>query len=121
MSIVTRRRLVYLVILGSLLMAANLIRDIIGLNRADERLADAQARLRSAQEEQTGLERQLEIIGNDFWLEKQIRNVLKMARPEEVVVVIPEEIVQAAPLLLNPDRQTKDKSNLSLWLAVFGF
>ena len=121
MSIVGRRRLVYLVILGSLLMAANLIKDIVRLNRADERLADAQAKLRSAQEEQTGLKRQLEITGKDFWLEKQIRNVLKMAKPEEGIVVVPAEIAGAVPLGLNPASQPKEKSNFSLWLEVFGF
>ena len=122
MSITGRRLLVYLVMFLSLLIGINLIKDIMRLNRADERLLAAEIELRAAQEEQAELKSQLEVVGNDFWLEGQIRNVLKMARPEEKIVVVPEEITKFAPVgqgFAGPG-QVKEASNLAQWLKVFG-
>lgn len=121
MSITRQRLLVYLVMLVSLVMAINLVKDISRLNRADERLLEADLELRSAREEQQELKRQLEVVGSSFWLEGQIRNILKMARPEEKVVVVPEMITQTAPVRQDFAGQAEEKSNLSLWLEVFGF
>jgi len=121
MSITGRRLLVYLVMLLSLLIGINLIKDIRRLNRADERLVAAETELKLAQEEQQGLKSQLEVAGSDFYLESQIRNVLKMARPEEMVAVVPEEIVRATQIRQEPTGKAEEKNNFNLWLEVFGF
>jgi len=121
MSITRRRLLVYAVMLASLLVVINLVKDIIRLSKADERLSASQAELTEAKKQQEELKRNLAVAGDGFWLEKQIRNVLKMAKPEEVVVVVPEEIVRASEIAAVGEAQRQEESNLSQWLKAFGF
>ena len=121
MSITRRRLLVYGVMLASLLVVINLVKDIIRLSKADERLSASQAELTEAKKQQEELKRNLAVAGDGFWLEKQIRNVLKMAKPEEVVVVVPEEIVRASEIAAVGEAQRQEESNLSQWLKAFGF
>ena len=92
MSITRKRLLVYLVMVISLLMVINLIKDIIRLEKSDQRLATAEQKRQLARQEQAETKRQLAKATDGFWLESQIRNVLKMAKPEEVIVVVPEAV-----------------------------
>ena len=46
---------------------------------------------------------------------------MKMAKPEEVVVVVPEEIVRASEIAAVGEAQRQEESNLSQWLKAFGF
>ncbi|MBU2052179.1 septum formation initiator family protein [Patescibacteria group bacterium] len=122
MSIGKKRLLTYVVLVASILVAINLVKDIIRLSRADERLVEAEAELQAAKNEQGELKRQIQTAGSDFWLEKQIRNVLKMARPEEVVVVVPETVggvTKTEPLV--QVATSEPESNPARWRQVFGF
>ena len=122
MSIGKKRLLAYVVLIASLLMAVNLVKDILRLSRSDQRLVAADAELNAAKKEQEELKRQLQTAGSGFWLEKQIRDVLKMARPDEVVVVVPDSVggaTKAEPIAQIED--DKLESNLSRWRQVFGF
>lgn len=120
MSITRRRLLVYAVMLASLLVAINLVKDIIRLGKADERRAAVEQELLLAKKEQEELKRNLTAVSDGFWLEEQIRNVLKMAKPDEVVVVVPKEIVQVAEVVEIGQAQSHEESNLRQWLKVFG-
>lgn len=121
MSITRRRLLVYAVMLASLLVAINLVKDIIRLGKADERRAAVEQELLLAKKEQEELKRNLAAAGDGLWLEEQIRNVLKMAKPDEVVVVVPEAIGQAPEVEAIGQAQPHEESNLRQWLTVFGF
>ena len=120
MSITRQRLLVYAVMLASLLVIINLVKNIIRLSKADVRLDAAEQELLMAKKEQEQLKRNLASASNGFWLEEQIRNVLKMAKPDEVVVVVPEEIVRAPEVAQIGKVQPNEESNLSQWLRVFG-
>ncbi|MDZ4229140.1 MAG: septum formation initiator family protein [Patescibacteria group bacterium] len=122
MSIGKKRLLTYVVLVASILVAINLVKDIIRLSRADQRLVEAEAELQAAKNEQGELKRQLQTAGSGYWLEKQIRNVLKMARPDEVVVVVPEvvhEVTKIEPL--GQVAASEPESNPARWRQVFGF
>lgn len=119
MSIGKKRLLVYGVMALSLIAAVNFIKDIRRLRRVDERLTNAQAELGREKTKQLELKRSLTAVEDGFWLEKQIRNVLKMAKPNEVIVVVPETISYSAA----PDGESEpepEESNLRQWLRVFG-
>jgi cell division protein FtsB len=122
MSIAKRRLLVYLALIVTVLVSANLIKNIARLWRVDDRLDNAQKELAEAREEQQELKDQSGLGDSESANEKEIRDVLKMARPNEVVVVIPEEVLGSveshAPEL--SISQAKE-SNFRLWLKVFGF
>lgn len=122
MSIARRRALVYVAMVISLVIAINLIKDILRLNQVDKRLEIAKSELEQAQAQQVELHRQLTATGDDQWQEQQIRNVLKMSLPGEKLVVVPEEITSVKELDLREiNNQGKIKSNWQLWLEVFGY
>ena len=122
MSITRKRLLVYLVMVISLLMVINLIKDIIRLEKSDQRLATAEQKRQLARQEQAETKRQLAKATDGFWLESQIRNVLKMAKPEEVIVVVPEVVTERAKEVeVKGETAADQESNFNLWLKVFGF
>lgn len=121
MSIGKKRILVYLVMVTSLFLAINLMKDITALKKADRRLNAAEAELNQAKQEREGLKRGLAKAADSFWRESQIRNVLKMAKPEEVVVVVPEEVTTQAEQAGKAVKVEEEESNLDRWRQVFGF
>lgn len=94
MSTVKKRLLVYIMMFGSLIVSVKLSKDIFQLWHADDKIVKAEAELKMAKDEQEELKLALEKAGGDFWREAQVRNTLKMAKPNEVVVVIPEEVTK---------------------------
>lgn len=120
MSITKRRLTVYAVMIVSLIIGINLVKEIIRLNKVDERMSAARQELERAKKEQEELGRAL-VAADSFWLEKQIRNVLKMAKPDEVVVVIPEEILLSKEADRLIRAEAEEESNPEQWLKVFGF
>jgi cell division protein FtsB len=69
-----------------------LIRDIFKLQQVDQRIESAEAELQTAQVEQLKLKDELLKVNSQSWQEEQFRNTLKMARSNETIVVVPEEI-----------------------------
>ena len=90
MSTGKKRLLAYVIMLISLLVSIKLIKDIIRLWHADDRLIEAREELLVAKQEQLELEQELKEAEKGEWWEKQVRNTLKMARLKEEVVVVPE-------------------------------
>jgi hypothetical protein len=121
MSIRKKRALAYITIILSSAAALNLTKDIIRLNQTDRRLVTARTELETALEEKERLLTQLRMVDNDFWRESQTRNVLKMARPEEVIVVVPENIARPAKIEAVTTAKNTAVNNLAKWRQVFGF
>ena len=90
MSTGKKRLLAYVIMLISLLVSVKLVKDIVRLWHADERLIEAEEELLAVKQEQLELEEELKEMEEGEWWEKQVRNTLKMARPKEEVVVVPE-------------------------------
>lgn len=111
----------YIIMGVCLLVASNLVKDIIRLNRVDDRLRQAETELDEAKQEQAELREKLAGINNGFWLERQIRNVLNMAKPNEVVVIVPEAVKQGAAAARPAEDEPETAGNLQQWLLVFGF
>ncbi|MFH0943292.1 MAG: septum formation initiator family protein [Candidatus Beckwithbacteria bacterium] len=92
MSTSKKRLLAYTVLVLSILMSIKLVKDIVKLKSADTRLTEAETEFQAAQQEQAELKQQLIEIEDKSWWEKQVRNILKMAKPEEIIVVVPDEV-----------------------------
>jgi len=122
MSTGKKRLLVYLVMILSLIISIKLVKDIIKLKSADKRLVDAGTELLSAKQEQDELKKQLAEVEDRSWWEKQVRNVLKMAKMGEVVVVVPEEVVKQVAQVEEVAKVAKveqeETSNLVKWWQV---
>jgi cell division protein FtsB len=120
MSTGKKRIFVYLIMILSLTISVKLIKDIIKLKAADKRIVEAGQKLEQAKSEQRELKQQLAEAGQGDWWEKQVRNVLNMARPEEVVLVVPEEVRKQADV--PPFAKAtggENSSNFQKWWQLF--
>ena len=119
MSIMKFRLTAYILLIVSLLVSIRLIRDILKLRSADERLATAENELNKAQIEQMNLKQSLDKVGTPEWQETTFRNTLNLARPGEVVVIVPEAIRQIE--LVKPESSTSitEIPNWQKWRQVF--
>lgn len=117
MSTGKKRLLVYTVMILCLIASVKLIKDIIKIKSADNRLLEVEQEREAARKEQDDLKLKLAETGGDRWFEKQVRDVLKMARPEEVVVMIPEEIGKQSKELFPYAKAAGDEnsSNFQMW------
>jgi len=121
MSTGKKRLLAYVIMLISLLISVKLIKDIIRLWHADERLIEAKEELLAAKQEQLGLEQELKEVEKGEWWEKQVRNTLKMARSKEEVVVVPETPIVDGRFEVEGTGQieVEELSPMEKWWQVF--
>lgn len=121
MSITKKRILVYIVMGLSLIMATKLLKDIYKLWHADERLIEAEEELRAAKQEQEKLKAEIRKTESGEWREEQIRNVLKMAKPNEQIVIVPEEVTRQKKEGSRFAEASRDEdfSNLQKWWQLF--
>jgi len=119
MSTGKKRLLAYIMMILSGIVSVKLIKDIIRLSRVDDRLIEAEIELEMGGKEQVELRDKLEASEtNELW-EKRVRDSLKMARSNEVVVVIPEEINGDSGEKGEGEIKEEDLSNVGKWLKLF--
>lgn len=69
----------------------SLFKNITRVRRADQQLSQAQETLVNLKNEQQSLEKELQSIRSEPFLEKQARDKLGLAREGEIVLVLPED------------------------------
>jgi len=121
MSTGKKRLLAYVIMVISVLLSVKLVKDIIKLWHVDDRLIEAEEELLLAKREQEELRRQLKKVEGDEWWESQVRDTLKMARKDERIVVVPEEILsfEAAEEKRAVKAIEDDTTNAEKWWQVF--
>jgi len=119
MSTGKRRLLAYIMMILSGLVSVKLIKDIIRLSRVDDRLMEAEIELEMGEKEQKELKDKLEASGTNEKKKKSVRDSLKMARSNEVVVVIPEEIGGNGREEKGEEIEEDNLSNVGKWLKLF--
>lgn len=88
-------------------------RDIIDLSQKEKELNN---KIENLSSEKTNLERKLEILNSDEFVEKEARTKLNMKKEGEEIYIVPV----SSKTLSNEsdDSKMKEKSNLELWLEV---
>ena len=119
MSTARKRLFVYLIMGLSLLITIRFIKDIIKLKASDQRLEAARQEQYQVKGEQAELVRKLQEISQSGWWEKQVRDVFGMAKPDEVVVIVPEEVLKAEKTAEAVKVVKEEESNLAKWWQVF--
>jgi cell division protein FtsB len=102
------------------LLISSFIKSIQSIKRGNMLLEKNRQNLTKIWEENKKLEQQLEILKSDFYIEKQLRDKLGLAKEGEIILVLPEpEIVKKlAPKLPEPV-VVKPKPNWQKWLEIF--
>lgn len=89
-SIVTIvKRYGMLLVAGTLLIS--LVKNVTRIQKAGERIGDAQSRLKVVKEENKRLASELKEVQSEAYVEKQAHDKLGLAKEGEVVLVLPEE------------------------------
>ncbi len=121
MSTGRKRLLAYVIMVISGLVSIKLVKDIIKLTHTDERIIEAEKELLVVKEEQIKLNQEMSRIQEGDWWESQVRNTLKMARNNEEVVIVPEEVLKSASKVVRPEiEEEREMSNVEKWKQVFG-
>lgn len=120
MSTGKKRLLAYIIMIVSVVVSLRMVKEIYQLWHVDDRLLEAKEELLMAKREQTDLKEQLKDTATFDWKEKKIRDTLKMARPEEVVVIIPEEITtNSVELIEVKPEEEGELGNWQKWWQLF--
>lgn len=114
MSIIKKRILAYLAMGISLVISIKLVKDIYKLWHVDERIIEAETELRAAKQEQEVLREKIKKTSSSEWWEEQVRNTLKMAKPNEEVVIVPEEITKKRREI-SSSIENEGEENFSNW------
>lgn len=97
----------------SLLVILSMARGTLGLLTRGEAIEEAQEKVESLREEQARLLELKERVETEEFVEKEAREKLGLAKPGEVVVVLPEEEILAR---LAPDLEEEDfLEELPIW------
>lgn len=107
-------------ILVGIFLIISLSRDLQLLLSARERIEKEHKRVMNLEEEQQGLAEDLEQVISEEFIEREARDKLLMAKPGEVVVVLPavEEATSPRKLVFEEDVE-KEMANWEKWMKLF--
>ncbi|MCR4264248.1 MAG: septum formation initiator family protein [Candidatus Roizmanbacteria bacterium] len=106
----------WLFIIISILLSVNLARSIYDLQKRESVIHEARERLAKAQEEHNKLKEELDYVRSPAYVEQQAREKLNLARPGEVVLIVPE--------VTPPPDESESEEQLEIWqqwLDLFRF
>jgi cell division protein FtsB len=115
-----RQLLGWLILFVSLLLFVSLSKGIFELLSVYDRVQAVEEEVTRLEEEREGIRRQLERQQTESFVEQQIRDKLHLAKPGEVVVVLPEGSV---PLKTHSYDEgiEEENPNWKKWLELFWY
>lgn len=111
----------YILILLCVLFTISMIRTVIKVNAAKNRVVAERERVEKLKEESLILENQLKIIQGNEFLEKQLRDKLGLAKEGETVLILPdqESLKKLVPPILD-EEETLPLPIWRKWVQLFG-
>lgn len=110
----------YAILVVSVLLFFALFRNVSKMKDAEKKIQEAQKRVESLTEEKKELTEKLEEVNTRFYLEKQLRDQLGLAREDETVVVLPEgDILAKLAPQYHEEEETLPDPNWKKWYKLF--
>lgn len=102
------------------ILLISLVRNISRSLSADERIKQANDELSKIANENSKLKDELEIVGSDYFKEKEARDSLGLSKPGDIVLVLPpdDEIRKLAPERVRKEVKLPNP-NWKKWLSLF--
>lgn len=100
-----------LFLLGGFYLIVLLSRDLWHILGAKNRVIEAEQQVVELKNEGAGLEKQLEVVGTDEFIEKEAREKLMMGREGEVVVLLPQQ----QSVISNQQSVISEETELENW------
>lgn len=114
-----KRILFYLIVLIFGVIIVNLSRGIFDLLRVEERVETAEEEVLVLQQEHESLKDELAWRSTEAFVEQEIRNKLKMAKPDEVVVMVEEDMYLEEQDQEGQSLEQEVKPNWQRWWELF--
>lgn len=114
--------------IGKALLVLILIAAFVSVSRgvtrmlsSRDRVQNARERLEEAKRQQENLKAQLEDLNSNFYKEKVARDQLGLAKPGEIVIVLPEEdlLRRLSPRALEVENIKSPEPNWKKWAKLF--
>ncbi len=110
----------YLIWFLILLLVIPLVRNITKAGKVKADLENERARVEKIRQENEELEAKIAETKSDFFIEREIRNKLGLAKEGEYVVVLPdEETLRSLAPKISEEENTLPDSNWKKWLKLF--
>lgn len=101
-------------------MSISLIQNIRHVAGSGDKINQAQNQILELQKEQKDLQAQVQFVKSDTFVEKQLRDKLGLAKPGELVVVLPDaELVKKYAPKIEEEQTSLPASNWRKWLKLF--
>jgi len=110
----------YIVLILALILSFSLVKNISNVKSVEKMISDKEAEVEEAKKETEDLEKRLEYIQSQEFIEKQLRDKLGLAKEGETVVILPPpEILRTfAPEYVQEDEKLPDP-NWRKWIKLF--
>ena len=112
------RLIAFLLLIVGGIFIFNLTGSIWRLWHKDKPLKEAEIRLERLKEENAELKRKKAYINSERFFEEQTRDKLNMAKENEAIVILPEEIFDLKDEL-EEEKDKGEKDNWKKWVEVF--
>lgn len=105
----------------ALLVAISITRSVVRIISAQKQVEDARQELAEEVKKQQSLERQLADMQGLQFKEKEARDKLGLAKPNEVVIIMPDEDVlrRLSPRVQKGEPEELPSPNWERWLKLF--
>lgn len=109
-----------ILIVVSLAVIISLFRSIAKINKSQVKIEEAQNVVNKLEEENRELEKRLELVESEEFIERQLRDQLGLARKGEIVIILPdvETLKRLAPRVYREGESLPDP-NWRKWMKLF--
>lgn len=110
----------YILVFISILLIISLVRNIKKVKEAQSRIDKVRERVEKLKKENEELSKQAEAIQAEEFIEKQLRDKLGLAKPGEIVLVLPDaETLRKLSPQIPEEEETLPDPNWRKWLHLF--
>ena len=103
-----------------LLLSLSVYRNVLKIGSIYKKIADKEADVRKLEEENQNLEKKVEEVTSDDYIEKQIRDKLGLAKEGEIVLVLPEpEVLKKFAPKIEEEEEILPDPNWKKWIKLF--
>lgn len=102
------------------LIITGLVKSLIDFSTTRDRFVEAEKEVQELEREKEELQSQLTLEDEEYVTEKELRDALGLSRPGEVVVVIPEDLLEETLSQRQELKQLNiDQTNWQKWIQLF--
>jgi len=112
--------ILYLVVLVLVLIAVSLVRNILRISQAENRVGDVRDRVENLKQENEKLKDELGKVEGEAYVEFQARDKLGLTKEGEIVVVLPkEDVLRKIAPKIEEEEEFLPESTWQKWLKLF--